>query len=264
VSDTGCRELLEWALPRLGLRFSGFRNVRGQVCKRVRRRTKTLGLAGFDAYREYLTGHAGEWRVLDSMCRVTISRFYRDHEVFELLEREVLPELARRGEVRVLSLGCASGEEPYGLALLWRHRFASRYPDTRFRIVATDADAGEIERARAGRYSLSTLRELPAEWIESDFVRDGNAWIVGDAARALVELRTEDLRQGLPGGTFDIVLCRNLAFTYFDAAGQDAACRAICSRLPEGGVLVIGRGESLPPGFPLREVGAGSGVHRRV
>jgi len=264
VSDRGCRELLEWALPGLGLRPAGYRNVSGQVCKRIRRRAKALELAGFAAYREYLGRHPGEWRVLDSMCRVTISRFYRDHQVFELLEREVLPALASRGEVRVLCLGCASGEEPYSLALLWRHRFAARYPDARFRVVATDADAGEIERARAGRYSSGTLRELPAEWVDSDFVLDGDARVLREDARAWVELRTEDLRDGLPDGTFDIVLCRNLAFTYFDAAGQSAVCRAVCRQLADGGVLVIGRGETLPEGFPLRELAPGSGVHRRA
>ena len=110
--------LLQWALPRLDLAWPGFRKVRGQVCKRVRRRMKRLGLADFDAYRARLEADPKEWRVLDGFCRITISRFFRDRGAFEVLRRVVLPEIARRSAAeqrpaRIWSAGCASGEEPY-------------------------------------------------------------------------------------------------------------------------------------------------------
>src|SRR6185295_20147796 len=124
VSDR-CVELLQWALPRLGKRWQGFRNVRGQVCKRIARRARELGLADLEAYRAHLEAHDDEWPVLDALCRVTISRFYRDRAVFDRLRLEILPAFAERaaarGEsvVRAWSAGCASGEEPYTLAMIW-------------------------------------------------------------------------------------------------------------------------------------------------
>ena len=69
---------LQWALPQLQLRWKGFRKVRSQVCKRIYRRMRSLQISSLDAYRLYLQRHPGEWRVLDTLCRITISRFYRD------------------------------------------------------------------------------------------------------------------------------------------------------------------------------------------
>src|SRR5208337_5393611 len=106
-------------------RWEGFRKVRGQVCKRIDRRLHERGLADISEYQTFLHNQTDEWAVLDSLCRVTISRFYRDREVFRFLDREVLKTLAEsamaRGEkeVRCWSIGCASGEEPYTLAILW-------------------------------------------------------------------------------------------------------------------------------------------------
>ena len=110
-----CTEFLQWALPRLGFRWPGFRKVRRQVCRRIRRRIAALDLEGFDDYRRYLETHAQEHAKLDRLCRITISRFYRDRRVFERLEREALSRLAanaqkRRATVRAWSAGCASGE----------------------------------------------------------------------------------------------------------------------------------------------------------
>ncbi len=96
MRDTECIAFLQWALPKMGFRWPGFRKVRGQVCKRVGRRLKELGLADLEAYREYLEVHPDEWAILDGFCRITISRFFRDRDVYETLGSDVLPELARR------------------------------------------------------------------------------------------------------------------------------------------------------------------------
>ena len=115
MKDTECSEFLQWCLPHLRLRWPGFRKVRKQVCKRLSRRIGRLGLTGLVAYREYLDGHNEEWQVLDSLSRVTISRFYRDRRVFDVLRSEILPSLARRAltegekEVRCWSAGSCSG-----------------------------------------------------------------------------------------------------------------------------------------------------------
>src|SRR5262245_46489236 len=123
MKDADCVALLQWALPRLALRWEGFRNVRGQVCKRIARRTAELGLGPIAASRPYLEAHPEEWSFVEGLCRVTISRFFRDRGVFDRLRLEILPELAvarSEGAVRAWSAGCASGEEPYTLAIVWQ------------------------------------------------------------------------------------------------------------------------------------------------
>ena len=124
MTDADCVAFLQWALPRLDMRWKGFRKVRGQVCKRIKRRLQELGLEGYAAYRQRLESDPGEWRLLDECCHITISRFFRDRDVFEALRRRILPDVAHKAAregraVRIWSAGCASGEEPFTLKIFW-------------------------------------------------------------------------------------------------------------------------------------------------
>ena len=270
MRDVECVGLLQWALPRLGLRWAGFRKVRRQVCKRIDRRLAELGLAGGDAYRDYLQANPGEWARLDALCRIPISRFCRDRAVFERLGSEVLPILAgacaRRGDstLRAWSAGCASGEEPYGLKLVWAVGPASRIPGIEMHVVASDADAHLLERARRACYGASSLRDLLPEQVERGFERVDGRYRLRPVLRYGVEFRCEDVRSAGPEGPFDLVLCRNLAFTYFDDAVQRDTLRRLVERLRPGGCLAIGIHESLPEGsWGLLPWDGRSGLYRR-
>lgn len=253
MTDDECVELLQWAAPRLRLRWEGFRRVRGQVCKRIGRRMKELGLADVTAYRALLAAQPDEWDVLDALCRVTISRFYRDKRVFDVLREELLPPVLRearaRGErtVRVWSAGCASGEEPYTVSVLFRLGLQPAFPDLGLELLATDADEHLLERARRGCYRAPTLRELPQDWASRAFEpREGEHCVTAPFREGLT-FRREDLRARMPDGPFHLVLCRNVAFTYFarEPLQREVLARLV-ARLVPGGLLVIGAHESLP------------------
>ncbi len=260
MRDRDCTAFLQWALPGLGFRWPGFRKVRRQVCRRIKRRIAVLELEGFDAYRRYLETHDQERAELDELCRVTISRFYRDHRVFETLEREILPRLAedagaRGTPVRVWSAGCASGEEPYTLAIAWRLGVAPLFPRTRLEIVASDADRHLLTRASRGIYPAGTLRELPSAWREQAFRTVGETFELQADFKSEITWLRQDLREEMPEGPFDLVLCRNLAFTYFDRALQCRILEGLIARLLPGGVLVVGIHESLPLDTDFEAVG---------
>jgi chemotaxis protein methyltransferase CheR len=270
VQDSEGIQFLQWCLPRLGLRWPGFRKVRKRVYKRVARRIQELGLPGLSAYRAYLDTRADEWAVLDGFCRIPISRFYRDRGVFQYLEEEVLPELgalaAHRGETELdcWSIGCAAGEEPYTLAVVWRLGPGLRLPDLQVRILATDIDPENLARARRGCYARSSLKDLPPAYLELAFVPTGQEWCVGQVYRDGVTFVEQDVRQAAPPGPFDLIFCRNVAFTYFDEARQRTALRTIVERLAAGGALGIGCGEELPDLVPGLEVlSARSCIYRR-
>ncbi len=252
MRNADCVALLKWALPRLGLRWEGFRGLHGQVCKRVARRARSLGLRTFTEYRFWLDAHPTEWPVLDQMCRVTISRFYRDRGVFECLEHEVLPALAERAfsegraVVSAWCAGCASGEEPWSLGLVWRFGVAHRFPQLAFQVRATDSDELLLARARAAVYEPGSLKELPEDWRERAFTRNAAGLRLADQYRDGVTFCCEDLRSAQPLGPFDLVLCRNSAFTYFAEDVQRRTLERLSTCLRSSGVLVIGRHERLP------------------
>jgi chemotaxis protein methyltransferase CheR len=255
MKDRSCTAFLQWVLPRLERRWAGYRRVRGLVCKRLARRLRELGLADLAAYREWLESHPAEWAELDALLGIPISRFYRDRDVFEAIEREVLPVLARaaiagsRTALDCWSAGCASGEEPYTLALLWRLRLQWQYPSLTLRIVATDRDAGLLERARAGCYAASSLKELPTDLRAAGFERRDERWCVRDEFREAPFLQ-QDLRAAMPEGPFDLVLVRNVIATYYSPAAQRAIMARIAACLRPGGAMVLGIHEVLPEGLP--------------
>jgi chemotaxis protein methyltransferase CheR len=246
------------------LRWSGFRRVRRQVCKRVQRRMGELGLDGPDAYRALLERSPGEWSALDGLCRIPISRFFRDRRVFERLEHEVLPELARAHvALHALCAGCASGEEPYSLKLLWELRVRPRFPSATLHITASDADERLLERARRGCYPQSSLRELPDDLREAAFDRSEDGFRLRAELREGIELRCDDLRRVLPPGPYALVLCRNLAFTYFEPGLQLEVLARIREHLLPGGYLVVGAHESLPAGARgFAQSALGREIHR--
>lgn len=155
------------ALPQNQMRWPGFRKVRGQVCKRIKKRLVQLQLDNVDEYQDYLSQQPQEWRVLDPLCRVTISRFYRDKLVFAQLVEQILPALAAQAQVtaaktiRVWSIGCGSGEEPYTLAILWQQLFAQHFPSVRISVLATDADPHLLERSQRACYPAGAIKNLP-------------------------------------------------------------------------------------------------------
>lgn len=253
--DADCTAFLQWALPQVELRWPGFRRVRRQVCRRLKARLRELGLDGFAAYSARLEADPSEWRVLDQACRITISRFFRDRGVFEVLRRQVLPEIAetarreRRG-ARAWSAGCASGEEPYTLKILWDLEIAPAVPGVPLSIVASDVDEVMLERARRGGFEASSLRELPPDLVDQAFDRIGPLYCVKPGHRQGVEFVAQDLRAEAPEGPFDLILCRNLAFTYFAEPLQRRVLAALVERLRPHGWLAIGTHERLPGDTP--------------
>lgn len=275
VRDSDCVRFLQWCLPRLGLRWPGYRKVRRTVCKRLRRRLGTLGLDDLEAYRAYLERDGLEWQRLDALCRIPVSRFYRDRAVFEALASEILPDLAaataRRGaaELRAWSAGCASGEEVYSLRLVWDLAVQARCPAIGLHILGTDAEPVMLQRAGAACYAAGSLKELPAAWRMRAFAEEDGVFRLRPGFRHDIAFRRQDIRRRRPRGPFDVILCRNLVFTYFAKDLQAEIFAALRSRLRAGGVLVIGAQETLPceprsgalarlaPGLPIYRRAAG-------
>jgi chemotaxis protein methyltransferase CheR len=253
VKDTDCIAFLQWALPQLNLRWSGFRKVRRQVCRRIANRVADLRLGDLAAYRQRLETDPAEWQALDDCCHITISRFFRDRRVFDRLLARVLPHVAARAaregrEALIWCAGCASGEEPYTLKILWDLEIARSYPCAPLSLVATDIDAGMLARAHQGLFESTSLRELPPRFIEEAFDHTDDHYCIKARFRQGINFLVQDLRAQAPAGPFDLVLCRYVAFTYFAQPLQRLTLLRILTQLSPDAYLMIGTHERIPDG----------------
>lgn len=252
MTDEACVRFLQWALPRLQMRWPGFRKVRNQVRKRIIKRLTQLGLPNVSAYRNYLEKNPSEWQVLDTFCRITISRFFRDKGVFRQLGDIVLPALATQANnkgnacLRCWCAGCASGEEPYSLALLWHFIGRQKRQDLRLEIIATDIDCSILERAARAEYTAGSLRELPNDWVLKAFTEKKGKYVLRSDFLEYIRFSEQDIRKETPEGPFHLIMCRNLVFTYFDTILQREILSRIETGLLPGGALIIGIHETLP------------------
>ena len=256
MKDTECVAFLQWALPRMNMRWPGFRKVRRQVCKRITKRLQELSIGGLSAYRDYLERCSEEWTVLDALCSIPISRFYRDRDVFDYLRDAVLPGLAEaavaRGDsqCRAWSCGCASGEEVYTLKIIWQMRVAPRFREMPLHITATDIDATLLARSAQGCYAGGSLKDFPHEWLDIAFHKTDSLFCIRDGFRHGIEFLRQDVREELPPGMFHLILCRHVVFTYFDEQLQLEILERMIDRLLPGGVLLTGKQEPLPCALP--------------
>ncbi|HEX6617808.1 MAG TPA: protein-glutamate O-methyltransferase CheR [Gemmatimonadales bacterium] len=219
------------------------------IRRRIAVRMRACGVHTYDDYRALLAGSPAECDRLRDALTINVTRFYRNPETWNLVRRVVLPALLDgRGELRAWSAGCASGEEPYTLAVL-----AADYLDrsgrgaalSRVSIDATDIDRGSLDRARAARYAGPGLAELPGDLVGRYFEADGAGWRVVERVRSRVQVRQLDLsRDPPPRLDYDLILCRNLVI-YFDRHTQERVFGLFADALAPGGFLVLGKVETL-------------------
>ena len=236
-------QFLKAALPPLG--YDWRRHRRKGVRRKLLARLAALGLDDFSSYLERLSGDAAEIDVFRRLLTVTISRFYRDPPVFDRIRCELIPRiLGERGKALIWSAGSASGEEPYTLAMIAEEHF----PGREIRVVATDMDSECMARAEAGVYEESSVRKIPPLLKEKYFRKTGAGSAVDKGLRRNILFVMHDILTYPPVRYADIVLCRNLAYTYVGQELRLRMKRYIYEILAPGGYLVLGRTESLPEG----------------
>ena len=236
---------LEEALPTLGLDPKAHR--RRGLRRRVVRRMESVGIREFSAYLDRIRRDPGEQVVLRGLLTVTISLFFRNARLFRVLRETVLPLLAARMEpVYAWSAGCASGEEAYSVRIAWEEMEGEKPPLV---LVGTDVDEEVLSRTTRGAYPESSLREVPRELRPKYFApsQDPPGVILDERIRRSVTFLRHDLLRDDPPGRFDLILCRNAAFTYFSRPRRISVADRLAEGLESGGVLVLGRTEGLPP-----------------
>jgi chemotaxis protein methyltransferase CheR len=226
---------------------------KSMISTRIARRLRDTGKPDFGSYLDHLetSEGAGELRMLISALTTNVSHFFREEHHFETLVTEVMPRLAaeaRSGRrIRIWSAGCATGQEPYSIAMALLRAFPEA-PSWDLRILATDIDEVVLARATAGRYAERQLDGVPPDDRRRFFrAAGGDAFDVREDLRALIRFSPLNLIAEWPlRGPFDVIFCRNVVI-YFDAPTQAALWPRFHRMLGPDGILFIGHSERLDP-----------------
>ena len=244
-------EFLREVAPSFGLQWRPFK--RRGIERKVKERIAQIGLSHFEEYLLKIKKDPKEQNHLLKILKITISRFFRDREVFHAIEYSIIPTLLQeenKKDFKIWSIGCASGEEPYSLSILWKEKFEKIWPQIHLSILATDIDENLLERAEKARYKKSSLKEVPEDILKNYFKMDNGFYVLDQVIRESVTFKKHDIVREEPFYGMDMVFCRNLAFTYFSKAIQIDMLKKIFGSLRGKGYLVIGKDESLPLTYP--------------
>jgi chemotaxis protein methyltransferase CheR len=235
---------------RLG--FSLHETKLGLVAESLKERLEATG-DDAGAYLDRLecpTAFDDELRWLGQTLTVGETYFFRHMDQFRAFAEAALPaSIAARAhsrQLRILSAGCASGEEAYSLAILLRERAV--LPDWTVSIAAVDLSSKMLDKAARGRYSLWSLRETPPEKRERWFLADRQEFILSPSIVSAVTFAEHDLTRSDPEpwepGSFDVVFCRNVLM-YLTTDAAQRVVRRFARALAPNGYLFLGHAETL-------------------
>ncbi len=261
AEDDRFEALLAYIRDHRGFDFTGYK--RASLRRRVGKRMEQLGIEGYQSYTDQLEASPDEFNELFATVMINVSSFFRDKPVWDYLAAQVIPALIaakdEREPIRVWSAGCATGEEPYTIAMLLAEALGEHAYRERVKIFATDVDTGAVERARQGVYSSKQIGPVPEALRERYFEAvNGHYSFTKDLRRSVI-FGVNDLINDAPISRLDLLTCRN-ALIYFNSETQLGVMRSIHAALAEDGLLVLGKSELLltftegfvPVELPLR------------
>jgi chemotaxis protein methyltransferase CheR len=248
--------LLDRILDHFDLSREGYGKVRRGATKRISRHMKALDCRDVEEYLGLLERNPPERAKAKEFLTVTISRFFRDPDLWETLMERIIPDLTRAGEaVQVWSAGCASGEEPYSLKILWDRMGRRRATMTPLEIRATDINPAVLKKAREALYPRSSLKNMDDSCVNEYFrpVKKNLYALRHDLKRSIHWVVHDLTSQGMPGEEFDLIFLRNNLLTYYKDTIKTPALTRIVEALRWGGWLIVGKKEKVPPiGLPLK------------
>jgi two-component system CheB/CheR fusion protein len=240
---------LEEVRTRYGLDFNSYKTP--TILRRLQRRIVATDTENLEGYIRYLDTHPAEYPQLINAFLIKVTEFFRDPELFAYVRDEVLPDIIsfarnRDKEIRIWSAGCATGEEPYSLAILMCEALGNELEQFTVRIFATDVDTEAVAFARRGIYPASALNGVPEPLVNRYFSKDENHYQIKKRVRSLTVFGQHDLGQRAPFPNIDMVVCRNVMI-YFTPDLQQRTLQLFAYSLRDGGYLVLGKAESTSP-----------------
>jgi len=239
------QRILAQVHARTGHDFSQYK--RSTILRRVERRMQLNGYVTLEAYLAYMRGNASEAQSMFNDILIGVTNFFRDRESWEALEKTVIPKLFVRDteeqEIRAWSLGCATGEEAYGLAILLFEEAERQGFRTNVQVFASDLDERSIVHAREGLYPAAIEADVSQERLEKFFTREGDYYRVKRELRDAVLFTNHNVMRDPPFSHQNLIACRNVLI-YFQRLVQERIFEIFSYSLYPEGYLFLGSSES--------------------
>ena len=220
------------------------------IHRRIERRMAVHQIEEIDGYVKYLQQTPAEVEALFRDMLIGVTHFFRDPEVFQVLEEKVIPALfagkSPGAVIRVWTAGCSTGEEAYSLAILLLERMEASKASFTVQLFATDIDSRAIATARAGRYPASIAADLSPERLARFFTAeaDGGGYRIHKSLRDLLVFSEQDVIKDPPFSKLDLLSCRNLLI-YLGAELQKKLIPLFHFALKPDGWLFLGTSEGV-------------------
>ena len=228
------------------------------ILRRIARRMAVTRHKTLDEYRHHLKETPAEVGELVMAFLIKVTEFMRDSEAFEYLRAHVLTTMVARARatktLRVWSAGCATGEEPYSIAMLLAELLGPELPDWNIKIFATDLDDGAIAFARRGLYPKKLLEGLPEGFVDRYFDATEAGLQISKVLRGLIIFGQQDLSRGVPFPRIDLVLCRNVLIYFKPELQQLVLDQFSYSLHGSHGYLFLGKAETARPAKAVYEL----------
>ncbi|MBA3067554.1 MAG: response regulator [Hyphomonas sp.] len=240
-------KIIERLHEQTGTDFSLYKT--GTLIRRITRRMSLLSAAApyAEDYLKLLASSPVECEALAADLLINVTRFFRDPEVFSLLEESVLPELISNHSAdrpfRVWVAGCSSGEEVWSLGMLLREAIDADGRNLRLQILASDIDTDAIETARRGFYPASISADVSPERLARFFVPEERGYRIRETLRAQAVFTVQNLLSDPPFARLDLVSCRNVMI-YLGPEAQARMMSHFQFSLSPGGILLLGTSET--------------------
>ncbi|MCS7098541.1 MAG: protein-glutamate O-methyltransferase CheR [Candidatus Methanomethyliaceae archaeon] len=226
-------KLLNKTLEKQGIFLPNFKT--DFIIRRVQIRMMLTGCKNIIDYCNLLSNNPKEIKNLLECTFINVSEFFRDPPLWNKL-REIIPIIK---PMKIWSVGCSCGEEPYSLAILLLEAGIENA-----KIIATDIDEEALNLAIYGRYSDKEMNNVPTHILNKYFQKENDGFIISQKLKKIIKFIKHDITRDAPFLNCDMILCRNLLI-YFSKEVQDIILKKLWHSLKEEGIFIIGMSEVL-------------------
>ena len=212
------------------------------LVRRIERRMCVHKITTIDVYIRYLRENPPEIELLFKELLIGVTNFFRDHEAFEALKENALPQIlkdrARGNVLRIWVPGCSTGEEAYSIAIIFLECLekVKQRGVCKIQVFATDIDKDAIDKARQGVYASNIAADVSPERLQRFFIKEDNGYRLRKEIREMVVFAPQNVIMDPPFTKLDLISCRNVLI-YMTAELQKKLLPLLHYALNPGGLL---------------------------